>query len=60
MAEYIAAQSVSLDMPGARLNLAVVHPNTDRLDLAEAHYLAALKIDPDFTPARAKIGRAHV
>ncbi len=27
LAEYVAAQSVSLDMPGAQLNLAVVHQN---------------------------------
>jgi tetratricopeptide (TPR) repeat protein len=59
LAEYIAAQNVSLDMPGARLNLAVVHQNTGRLDLAEAHYLAALKIDPDFTPARANLSQLY-
>jgi len=59
LTEYIAAQRVSLDMPGARLNLAVVHQNTGRLDLAEAHYLAALKIDPDFTPARANLAHLY-
>ena len=59
LAEYIAAQNVSLDMPGARLNLAVVHQNTGRPDLAEAHYLAALKIDPDFTPARANLAQLY-
>ena len=59
LAEYIAAQNVSLDMPGARLNLAVVHQNTGRLDLAEGHYLAALKIDPDFTPARANLSQLY-
>jgi predicted CXXCH cytochrome family protein len=59
LAEYIAAQSISLDMPGARLNLAVLHQNTGRFDLAEAHYLAALKIDPDFTPARANLSQFY-
>jgi len=59
LAEYIAAQSVSLDMPGARLNLAVVHQNGGRLDEAERHYLAALRIDPDFTPARANLSRMY-
>jgi len=59
LAEYIAAQSVSLDMPGAQLNLAVVRQNTGRIDLAERHYLAALKIDPDFTPARANLSRLY-
>jgi predicted CXXCH cytochrome family protein len=59
LAEYIAAQEVALDMPGARLNLAVVYQNTGRLDLAEQHYLAALKIDPDFTPARANLAQFY-
>lgn len=55
LAEYIAAQQVSLDMPGARLNLGVVYTHTGQDALAEQHYLAALKIDPDFTPARANL-----
>jgi len=59
LAEYVAAQSVSLDMPGARLNLAVVYQNTGRLELAERQYLAALRIDPDFTPARANLARMY-
>jgi predicted CXXCH cytochrome family protein len=59
LAEYIAAQNVSLDMPGAQLNLAVVYQNTGRLDVAEQHYLQALKIDPDFTPARANLAQLY-
>jgi tetratricopeptide (TPR) repeat protein len=59
LAEYIAAQNVALDMPGARLNLAVVYQNTGRIELAEEHYLAALRIDPDFTPARANLSRLY-
>lgn len=55
LAEYIAAQSVALDMPGAQFNLAAVYENTGRRELAEKHYLAALKIDPDFTAARANL-----
>jgi tetratricopeptide (TPR) repeat protein len=55
LAEYIAAQSVALDMPGNQLNLAVVHGLTGRDDLAEAHYLKALAIDPGFTPSRAHL-----
>jgi len=60
LAEYIAAQSVSLDMPGAQLNLAVVYQNTARIDLAERHYPNALRIDPDFTPARANLAGTPV
>jgi len=59
LAEYIAAQNVALDMPGARLNLAVVHDNLGRRDLAEQEYLQALRIDPDFTPARANLARRY-
>ncbi len=59
LAEYIAAQSVALDMPGNQLNLAVVHGLTGRDDLAEAHYLKALAIDPDFTPARANLAQFY-
>jgi predicted CXXCH cytochrome family protein len=59
LSEYIAAQSVALDMPGAQFNLAVVYENTGRLGLAEKHYLGALKIDPDFTAARANLARLY-
>lgn len=59
LAEYIATQNLSLDMPGAQLNLAVVYQNTGRPDVAERHYLEALKIDPDFTPARANLAQLY-
>ena len=57
--EYIEAQKVALDMPGAHFNLALVYENTSRRDLAEAHYLAALAIDPDFTVARANLAQLY-
>jgi tetratricopeptide (TPR) repeat protein len=53
--EYLAAQGTALDMPGPRLNLAVVYERLGRPSLAETEYLAALRIDPDFTPARANL-----
>jgi tetratricopeptide (TPR) repeat protein len=59
LAEYVAAQQVTLDLPGARLNLAVVAQNAGRTDEAERQYLAALRIDPDFTPARANLARLY-
>ncbi|MCV2359324.1 tetratricopeptide repeat protein [Paucibacter sp. TC2R-5] len=59
LAEYIATQNVSLDMPGAQLNLAVIRQNQGANDLAEQHYLTALKIDPDFTPARANLSQLY-
>jgi predicted CXXCH cytochrome family protein len=59
LAEYIAAQAIGLDMPGNRLNLAVVQSQIGRADLAEQNYLGALKIDPDFTPARANLAQFY-
>ena len=59
LAEYVAAQSVALDMPGNLLNLAVVYGLTGSDDMAEAHYLKALQIDPDFTPARANLAQFY-
>ncbi len=59
LAEYVAVQRLSLDMPGAQLNLAVVYENTGRTELAEKHYLDALRIDPDFTPARVNLSRLY-
>jgi len=59
LAEHADAQRVSLDVPGARLNLAVVAQNVGRADEAEREYLAALRIDPDFTPARANLARLY-
>ena len=59
LAEYVAVQNLALDMPGSRLNLAVVYQSTGRVDLAEQQYLAALKIDPDFTPARANLAQLY-
>jgi predicted CXXCH cytochrome family protein len=59
LAEFIAVQSVALDMPGAHLNLAVVYQNTGQLQAAETHYLDALRIDPDFTPARANLAQLY-
>ena len=59
LAEFVAAQQVSLDMPGAHLNLAVVAEHQGRSAEAEAEYLAALKLDPDFTPGRLNLARFY-
>jgi predicted CXXCH cytochrome family protein len=55
--DFIAAQAVSLDAPGAHLNLAVVYANQGRHALAEEHYRTALRLDRDFTPARLNLAR---
>ncbi len=59
LAEYIAAQSVALDMPGPNLNLGSLYESLGRDAEAEAAYRRALKIDPDFTPARANLSRFY-
>ncbi|HEV3447606.1 MAG TPA: tetratricopeptide repeat protein, partial [Gemmataceae bacterium] len=59
IAEYVAAQQVSLDMPGAHLNLAVVAESQGHIAEAEKEYLAALKLDPDFTPGRLNLARFY-
>ncbi|MEI8156012.1 MAG: tetratricopeptide repeat protein [Burkholderiales bacterium] len=55
--EYIAVQSLGLDMPGARLNLAVMYENTGQIALAEQSYRGALALDPDFSPARLNLAQ---
>lgn len=55
--EYIAVQSLSLDMPGSRLNLAVMYQNTGQIALAEDQYRGALKLDPDFSQARLNLAQ---
>ena len=57
--EYIAVQSLALDMPGAQLNLAQILQNTGQAELAERHYLTALKLDPDFSPARLNLAQLY-
>jgi len=59
LAEFVSAQRVGLDMPGPRLNLAVIAEHQGRPADAETEYLAALKLDPDFTPARLNLARFY-
>lgn len=59
LAEYVAAQRESLDMPGANMNLASVYASRGHADEAERYYRAALKIDPDFVPARIQLATLY-
>ena len=53
LADYQATQLSLTDvMPGAHLNLGVLQAERNQTAAAEMHYLAALKMDPDFLPAR--------
>lgn len=55
----ITSNTLSLDMPGANLNLAVLNENTGNTQVAEAYYLNALHIDPAFTPARLNLATLY-
>jgi predicted CXXCH cytochrome family protein len=59
LGEFRAVQEASLDMPGSHLNLAVLDENQGRPSEAVQRYLAALKLDPDFTPARLNLARLY-
>ncbi len=53
--EYEQAHLVEADLPGGRLNLAVVRASLGRTEEAERDYRAALRMDPDFLPARVNL-----
>jgi predicted CXXCH cytochrome family protein len=48
--EYIAAQRVNADMPGAQLNLGVFYAARGQLTDAEVAYKHALRLSPKFVP----------
>ena len=52
LAELFEAESTSSDLPGANLNLGVLHSRTGDQAAAETAYSRALDFDPDFAPAR--------
>jgi predicted CXXCH cytochrome family protein len=59
LGELRAVQEAALDMPGSHLNLAVLAESQGRPAEAIKHYLAALRLDPDFTPARLNLARLY-
>jgi tetratricopeptide (TPR) repeat protein len=59
LVEFRAVQEAALDMPGSHLNLAVLDENQSKPAEAVQHYLAALKLDPDFTAARLNLARLY-
>jgi tetratricopeptide (TPR) repeat protein len=59
LAEYREAQLAMADLPGGHLNLAVLHANRGELDQAEKAYWRALRMDPDFLPARANLANLY-
>jgi len=50
--EYVAAQKLVEDQPGAHVNLALLYDAFRRSDEAESAYETALRLDPGFLPAR--------
>jgi tetratricopeptide (TPR) repeat protein len=59
LSEYREAQLAMADMPGGHLNLAVLHANRGEPELAEKAYWKALRMDPDFLPARANLANLY-
>lgn len=57
--ELITANKLSLDMPGANLNLAVLNENQGNQEVALQYYQNALRIDPAFTPARLNLAMLY-
>ncbi len=50
--EYVAAQKLVEDQPGAHVSLALLYDSLDQPRQAEAAYRTALRLDPGFLPAR--------
>jgi tetratricopeptide (TPR) repeat protein len=59
IAEYKETQIAGADGPAAHLNLAVIHTSDGRFDLAEQSYLTAIRLDPDFLPARINLANLY-
>src|SRR5262245_50607151 len=57
--EYKRAQAAMADLPGSHLNLGAMYESQGRNDQAEKSYLAALKLDPYFSPARANLASLY-
>jgi len=57
--EYVAAQTINADMPWAHLNLGAFAAERQRLDVAEQAYLTALRLDPNFLPARFNLANVY-
>ena len=55
--EFQAAQAATADLPGAHLNLGVVHEKCGEFADAEREYAKALELDPAFLPARFDLGQ---
>jgi len=53
--EYEDLQMATADHPGAHLNLGLLHANRARPDLAEQSYKTAIRMDPNFMPARVNL-----
>ena len=53
--EYIDGQGAMNDQPGAHVALAMVYERQDKADRAEGEYRTALRLDPEFVPARVNL-----
>ncbi|HUK20734.1 MAG TPA: tetratricopeptide repeat protein [Gemmatimonadales bacterium] len=59
LAEYRQAQWYNSDVPGGNLNLAILETALQQFDSALIHYHTAIRLDPDFLPARVNLGNLY-
>jgi predicted CXXCH cytochrome family protein len=59
LAEYRQAQLYNSDVPSGNLNLAILATALQQFDSALAHYHTAIRLDPEFLPARVNLGNLY-
>ncbi len=59
LAEYMAGQKASEDRPESHMNMATVYINLGQLDPAEQAYLTAIRVNPQFLPARVSLATLY-
>jgi len=59
LAEYRQAQLYNADVPSGNLNLAILQTALQQFDSALVHYHTAIRLDPDFLPARVNLGNLY-
>ncbi len=59
LAEYLTGQESMSDQAAAHLNMAVVKTNLGQIEDAERQYQTAVRLDPQFFPARANLAMLY-
>jgi predicted CXXCH cytochrome family protein len=59
LVEYRQAQLYNADIPSGNLNLAILETSLKQFDNAVEHYKIAIRLDPEFMPARVNLGNLY-